>query len=57
MMYFQSIGIVFSLIVLVVLTIATMYLSYIVALGLLLVALVFITKHLLSLFKSGNQLN
>jgi hypothetical protein len=57
MNYFQSIGIVFSLIVLVILTIATMYLSYILAIGILIVGLVYVVKQLLDLTKSGNKLN
>ena len=57
MNYFQPIGIVFSLIVLVILTIATMYLSYILAIGILIVGLVYVVKQLLDLTKSGNKLN
>jgi hypothetical protein len=57
MNYFQSIGIVFSLIVLIILTIATMYLSYILAIGILIVGLVYVVKQLLDLTKSGNKLN
>ena len=57
MSYFHSIGIVFTVIVLVVLTIATMYISYIVALGVLLAGAVYVVKQLLDLTKSGNKLN
>jgi hypothetical protein len=49
---FQSIGIVFSLILLVVVTLATLYLSYIVGIGLVILSLVYITYHLLKTVKS-----
>ena len=45
--FFQAVGIVFMLIVLVFITVAAMYLSYIIGIGLLLVMLVFIVKHVL----------
>jgi hypothetical protein len=49
---FQSIGIVFSLILLVVVTLATLYLSYIVGIGLVILSLVYITYNLLKTVKS-----
>lgn len=49
--FFQSIGIVFTLILLVVFTIAAMYLSYIVAIALLIGALTYIVYNLLSTVK------
>lgn len=49
--FFQSIGIVFTLVIAVVLAIAAMYLSYIVAIALLLSALTYIVYNLLSTVK------
>lgn len=46
----KSIGIVWALIVFVILVVATMYLSYIIAIGLLIVLLVFIINYFIKIF-------
>jgi len=57
MNYFHSIGIVFTVIILVIMTLATLYISYVVAIGILLIGAVYVIKQLLDLTKSGNKLN
>ena len=54
--YFKSIGIVASIIILAVFTIAFMYFTYIIAIGLLILALIFIVKFLLGAIRKGNSL-
>ena len=49
---FQSLGIVLSLIILIVVTFATLYLSYIIGIGILIAGLVFITYQLLKTLKT-----
>lgn len=44
----QTIGVVFSLLLIVVITIMIMYVSYIVGIGLLVIAFTFITYHILA---------
>jgi hypothetical protein len=48
---FQAIGIVIALAAFAVMTIATMYITYILALGALIVALIIIAAYLLRLFQ------
>ena len=57
MNYFHSIGIVFTVIILIIMTLATLYISYVVAIGILLIGAVYVIKQLLDLTKSGNKLN
>jgi hypothetical protein len=57
MNYFHSIGIVFTVIILIIMTLATLYISYVVAIGILLLGAVYVIKQLLDLTKSGNKLN
>lgn len=47
----QSLGIVFSIVLLIVISLATLYISYIVAIGVLLVGAVYITYNLVSTVK------
>ena len=49
---FQSIGITFSIVLLVVLTLATMYLGYVVAIGLLLIFAVYGIYKLITILKT-----
>lgn len=51
MNFFKSIGIVFSLLVFVVVAIASLYLSYIIAIGIIMVGLVYVVYQLLAMFK------
>lgn len=50
--FFQSVGIVLTVIVLALVTIAILYLSYILAIGILIASLVYITYSLLTIPKS-----
>lgn len=50
---FQSIGVVFTLIFMVVLTIATMYLSYILGIAILVMCLGVVVYYLISMLNSG----
>ncbi len=52
--FFQSLGIVFSLIVVVILTLATMYLSYVVAIAILLGGLIYVVYSILQLIRSSS---
>ena len=47
---FQSIGIVFTVIVIALLALVSLYVSYLLALGVLLIGLVWVTYQLVSLF-------
>ena len=51
--FFKSIGIVFSLLVFVVVAFASLYLSYIVAIGIILAGLTYIVYQLLSTLKGS----
>ena len=51
MNFFKSIGIVFSLLVFIVVAIASLYLSYVVAIGIIIAGLVYVVYQLLSMFK------
>lgn len=51
---FQSVGIVFSLLVLVLVTVATMYLGYVVAIAFIIGALFYITYSLVTLVSSSH---
>ena len=53
--FFQSLGVVFTLVVLILLGVATMYLGYIVAIAVLLAALIYIVYSLLTLISSGSS--
>ena len=47
---FQSIGIVFTVIVIALLALVSLYVSYLLALGILLIGLIWVTYQLVSLF-------
>ncbi len=49
---FQSIGIVITIVVLILITVITMYVSWILAIAVFLGGLGFVVYHLLSMFKS-----
>ena len=50
MNFFKSIGIVFSMLIFVIVAIASLYLSYIVAIGIIIAGLVYVVYQLLSMF-------
>jgi hypothetical protein len=52
--FFQSTGIVFSIIMLVLFTVAAIYLGYIVVIGLILASLFYITHSLVSLVNGSH---
>jgi len=49
---FQSIGIVFTLLILAAVAIVSMYLSYIIGIGIVILTLIFITYHIISIVRS-----
>lgn len=51
---FQSVGIVFTLLIIVAVTVISMYLSYILGIGVVVLALVFIIYHVLSTIRSSS---
>ena len=51
---FQSIGIVFSFIILILVSILAMYISYIAAIGILIIGAIFIVYNLIRFTKSTN---
>lgn len=51
---FQSIGVVFALVFMVVLTIATMYLSYILGIAVILISLFVVVTYLIRMLNSGD---
>lgn len=51
----QSIGIVFSLILLVALVLVTFYFSYILAIGILLIGLIYIVYQAVGMFRQGQD--
>lgn len=53
---FQSIGVVFTILIIVAITIVSMYLSYILGIGIVILTLIFITYHILSILKSHKSM-
>ncbi len=53
--WFQSIGIVFALLVVMMVTVLTMYIGYILAIGTVLIALVFIVHFLIKATQHKSQ--
>lgn len=49
---FQSIGVVFTLVIIAVIAVISMYFSYLIGIGIVLITLVFITYHILSVLKN-----
>jgi len=49
----QTVGVVFTSVLLVVTVVVTMYFSYLLGVGILLVGLLFVVYHLLSMLKKG----
>jgi glucose uptake protein GlcU len=49
---FQSIGIVLVIVIFTITTIAALYVSYVLAIGVLICALIFVVYHMLSMAKS-----
>jgi len=54
---FQSIGIVFTVIVIALLALVSLYVSYLLALGILLIGLIWVTYQLVSLFNETSPSN
>lgn len=53
---FQSIGVVFTILIIAAITIVSMYLSYILGIGIVILTLIFITYHILSILKSHKSM-
>lgn len=53
---FQSIGVVFTILIIAAITIVSMYLSYILGIGIIILTLIFITYHILSILKSHKSM-
>lgn len=49
---FQSVGIVFTLLIIAVIAVISMYLSYLIGIGIVIITLVFITYHIVSTIRS-----
>jgi hypothetical protein len=49
---FQSVGVVFTILILAAVAIVSMYISYIVGIGIVILTLVFITYHIVSTVRS-----
>jgi hypothetical protein len=53
---FQSIGVVFTLLIIAAIAIVSMYISYIVGIGIVILSLVFIVYHILSITRAGKSI-
>jgi len=49
---FQSIGVVFTLLIIVAVVLVSMYISYLLGIGVIILSLVFITYHILATLKT-----